>query len=300
MPQETLSLTILFADIAKSTRLYETLGDTIAKNIISTCLSLFSDITIKHHGTVIKTIGDEIMCTFPTADNAVEAGTDMHKALEHMPVIDKLGCTTPNIYVGIHEGPVIREGGDVFGDAVNVAARMVSIAKQRQIITTKQTTEALSPENKSSVQKTDKTTIKGKTGEHSIYEVIWEQHDVTVMLDDDSFDTQQIKCHLELKFGDQILKVDESRPSASLGRQIHNDIAVNNNRISRSHARIEYRRGKFFLIDQSTNGTFVLMQGKKRISLKRDEAHLLGDGLIRLGQEVDPDSPETIHFAIKL
>ncbi|MCD4716691.1 MAG: hypothetical protein K8R45_08115, partial [Desulfobacterales bacterium] len=64
--RETDTLAILFADIAKSTNLYETLGDKIAQNLIGTCLSLFSDVTARYNGTVIKTIGDEIMCTFPT------------------------------------------------------------------------------------------------------------------------------------------------------------------------------------------------------------------------------------------
>ena len=78
MPRETASLAILFADIAKSTNIYETLGDKIAQNIIGTCLSLLGNITQQHKGTVIKTIGDEIMCTFHTANEAVEAAKAMH------------------------------------------------------------------------------------------------------------------------------------------------------------------------------------------------------------------------------
>jgi len=85
-----------------------------------------------------------------------------------------------------------------------------------------------------------------------------------------------------------------------MGRQSHNDVIVNDNRVSRTHARIEYRRGKFVLVDQSSNGTFALIQGKKSISLKRDEATLLGNGIIALGREPDPDSPEIIRFAIKI
>ena len=79
-----------------------------------------------------------------------------------------------------------------------------------------------------------------------------------------------------------------------------NDVVVNDNRVSRSHAKIEYRRGKFVLIDQSTNGTFVLFQGKKPIDIKRDEAPLLGTGIISLGREVNPDSPLSIHYSIKM
>ena len=299
MPREELTLAILFADIAKSTHLYEVLGDTIAKNLIGSCLTLMTKITAEHQGTLIKTIGDEIMCTFPSAQDAIEAGKAMHQALEQMTVEGKPDFEPPNIYVGIQFGPVIREEGDIFGDAVNVAARMVALAKQRQIITTEQAIKSLPPGHQFSVQCIDKTTVKGKSGEFKIYEVIWEEHDVTVMLDD-SFDAQAFKCSLELKCGDQILEVDDSRPITTLGRQPHNDLVVASNRVSRSHARIEYRRGKFVFIDQSSNGSYVAVQGKESIHVRRDEAPLLGTGIIGLGQDVSPDAPEAIHYRIKL
>jgi hypothetical protein len=180
-----------------------------------------------------------------------------------------------------------------------MAARMVSLAKQRQIITTEQTVKALKPDHQSAARCIDKTTIKGKSGEVSIYEVVWERHDLTIMMED-SLGELAVRSRMELQFGDLKIEVDQSRPAATLGRQSHNDVVVNDNRVSRSHARIEYRRGKFVLIDRSTNGTYVLSQGKKGITIRRDEAALLGNGVISLGREVDPGSPMAIHYTIKL
>ena len=299
MPRETTSLAILFADIAKSTYLYETMGDAAAQNLIGTCLSLLSDITQRHNGTVIKTIGDEIMCTFPTANDAVEAAKLMHQDLEQITVPSNPEHGPPNIYVGIHIGPVVKEDNDVFGDAVNVAARMVALAKQRQILTTEETIKALSRENQDAAKCIDRTTIKGKSGEVNIYEIIWEQHDVTVMLDT-ALEDLALRASLELNFCGKIIKIDQNQPSATLGRQSHNDVVVNDNRVSRSHARIEYRRGKFILIDQSTNGTFVVIQNKKNIQLKRDETQLHGNGIIGLGRKVTPDAPMAIQYSIKI
>jgi len=298
MPRETATLAILFADIAKSTHLYETLGNATAQNLIGACISRMADVTIKHGGVVIKTIGDEIMSTFPTAADAVAAGKEMHQAIEQMTLPDQPGFCPPNIYVGIQTGPVVKEEGDVFGDAVNVAARMAALAKQRQILTTEETVKALSPDQRESARCIDRTTIKGKSGEIDIYEIIWEQHDVTVMLDG-SLEDLAIRSRLELSFAGSTIEVDIDRPSATLGRQHHNDIIVNDNRVSRSHARIEYRRGKFVLIDQSSNGTFISIQGRKSIQIKRDEAPLLGSGFIGLGREVTPDSAMAVHFSIK-
>ncbi|MBN2062423.1 MAG: adenylate/guanylate cyclase domain-containing protein [Deltaproteobacteria bacterium] len=299
MTRESITLAILFADVAKSTHLYETLGNTAAKNLIGNCISLFSRLTAQHNGVVIKTIGDEIMCTFPTADNAVEAAIEMNRELETLTLPEMPGVAPPNIYVGFQYGPVIREDNDVFGDAVNVAARMVSLAKQRQIITTGETVNLLSPKHKSATRIIDKTTVKGKSGEIDIHEIVWEQQDATVMVDD-SFDSTTIQSKMELVFQGQRIEVDQNRPSATLGRQNHNDVVVNDNRVSRSHARIEYNRGKFVLIDQSTNGTYALIQNKKTLNLKRDEAPLIGSGIIGLGREVTPDSPLAIHYSIKM
>lgn len=299
MVRENITLAILFADIAKSTHLYETLGNKKAQNIIGSCISLLSRVTTEHNGTLIKTIGDEIMCTFPCADNAVEAAISMNRELELLIIPDMPGVVPPNIYVGIQLGPVIRDDNDVFGDAVNVAARMVAMAKQRQIITTDKTMEELNSQHKGMGRVIDKTTVKGKSGEINIYEILWEQQDATVMVDD-SLEAMKIESRMELEFQGQKIEVDQNRPSVTLGRQNHNDVVVNDTRVSRSHARIEYRRGKFILIDQSTNGTFALIQGKKSIMLRRDEATLLGKGIVGLGREVTDDSPVAIHYSISL
>jgi len=299
MPRETATLAILFADIAKSTHLYETLGNVTAQNLIGDCISRMADVTRTHKGAVIKTIGDEIMSTFPTATDAVNAGKEMHQAIEQMTLPDKPGFCPPNIYVGIQIGPVVKEEGDVFGDAVNVAARMVALAKQRQILTTEETVNALSADLRKSAQFIDRTTIKGKSGEINIYEIVWEQHDVTVMLDG-CLEEMAIRTRIELSFAGSTIDVDIDRPSATLGRQPHNDIVVSDSRVSRSHARIEYRRGKFVLVDQSTNGTFALIQGKKSIQVKRDETTLIGSGVIGLGREVTPESDMAVHFSIKM
>jgi len=298
MGRKTDILAILFADIAKSTHIYETLGDKTAKSLIDACISVLSEVTVKYQGIVIKTIGDEIMCTFPTANDAVEAAVKMHQSLDDMPFPENPDYSSPNIYVGFQFGKVIREGGDVFGDAVNLASRMVTLAKQRQIITTEGTVKLLSKERQMTARCIDQTTVKGKSGGIRIFEVIWEEHDLTVMATT-SQEIAIIQNRLELTFQGQSIKLDENRPSATLGRQGHNDVVVSDSRVSRSHARIEYNRGKFTLIDQSSNGTMVRTQDKKSILLKREEIQLLGTGIIGLGRDVTPESETTVHFAVK-
>jgi hypothetical protein len=83
-----------------------------------------------------------------------------------------------------------------------------------------------------------------------------------------------------------------------MGRQSHNNLVVEDSRVSRSHARIVFRQNEFVLIDHSTNGTYVFVKGEKGMNLKQNELLLQGSGIFGLGRKVAPDSPEAIHYAV--
>lgn len=296
MHRRSTSLAILFADISQSTKIYKTLGNQAGQKLIADCLKLMADVTSQHEGTVVKTIGDEIMCTFPSASHATEAAKGMQESLEQTPVLDKPGIGTVNIRIGIHSGPVIRSSGDVFGDAVIVAARMVALAKARQILTTEQTVEMLAPEARALTRRIDTTRLKGKPEELSIYEVIWAPEDLTIM-SKSALVAPIPQFSLKVRCGDTSIELDQTRPIASLGRHPTNDIVVDEVFVSRWHCRIEYRRGRFVLIDQSTNGTYVLTEGHEIKHVRRDEITLYGHGIIGLGRSMEPDSSVAIHFS---
>lgn len=301
MNQRITKLAVLFADIAKSTELYETIGDKDAQLKIASTLSILSKVAKQCQGTVIKTIGDEIMCAFPNADCAMESAKKMHMALDEASLNPTSGSTPINIYIGFHYGQAVLDKNDVFGEAANIAARMVALAQQRQTLTTEETAKLLSPALQLSTRFIDKTTIKGRSGVTKLYECIWEQHDVTVMMDTSVSTTiPKLKAHLELRFQSRIFEVDEHNPVLTLGRQKHNDLIFKGERVSRSHARIEHRKGRFVIIDKSSNGTYILFEEKKKIHLKREEAQLVGKGVIFLGKKPDDDVSEAIHFEIVL
>ena len=293
MSRESVNCAILFADIAKSSHIYEMLGSELAQAIIDRCLSHLAAVSKRHNGVVVKTIGDAILCTFPTAEDAAKAARQMNRSLVTLAFPEKPGYRAPDIYVGIHYGPVIDEDGEISGDAVNVAGNMAALAKQRQIITTQETVDQLTPATREQVHPIDTATIKGASGDLDIFEIVWKRKG-----DADLAPAQPIR--IELRLGDKVVKVDEQHPTAGLGRQLYNDIVVPSNRASRSHARIEYHRGKFVLIDQSTNGTFVTVQGKPAAEIKRGELVLTGSGLIGLGEEASADAPDAIHYTVKM
>jgi adenylate cyclase len=292
-----IELAILFADVVGSTRLFEAMGDLRARDMVSTCIDVMREATEQHNGTVIKTIGDEVMSTFPSADDALNAAGQMQKQIaahtelrvEGQPVSIRIGC---------HYGPVVLENRDVFGASVHTANRMTSQAKAGQIITTSATVERLSPEWRASVRQIDVATIRGQGGEVALYEVLWQTEDVTSMLPAIALNGREARRprRLRLSVQDTEVILDEQRPHAAIGRADDNDIVIRGNLISRLHARIEFSRNRFTLTDQSTNGTFVQISGEEEAFVRRDSMPIKGEGLIGLGRIPDRDSPLTIHF----
>src|SRR5262245_2609503 len=292
MEQSGTSLAILFADISGSTRLYELLGDVRARELTSRCISILTELTRQHSGTLIKTIGDEVMSTFPSADAAVQAAWAMQESVAAEVVPGEIAV---DIRVGLHYGSALVESTDVFGDAVNVAARIVALAKVKQILTTRQTVELLSPVLRASTRHTDRAPLKGKQEEIDVFEVIWREEDLTRM-EGYQIPSADSQARLQLRFREKEFEVSHSRPVATIGRGQQNDLVVLDALASRMHARIEYRRGKFILLDQSTNGTYVLTDKGEKAYLRREEFILQGSGMISLGRAASPESAEIIHF----
>lgn len=297
MAPKTANLAILFADVSGSTKLFETLGDATARIKVAECLETLAEVTKTHHGTVIKTIGDEIMCTFPTADDAASAACEMHEALLE-DITEGTGgeATVIKIRVGMHFGPAIQEGGDVFGDAVNVAARMAAQAKGGQIITTQSTIDLLKPQQRASSRFVDRAPIKGKKEEIEIYEIIWQEEDVTRMATGLLVEDQKPQVQLKVRYNDKEVMVNKERSQLVMGRSQTCDLPINEKLASRQHVRIEMRRDKFFIIDQSTNGTHVLIEGAEEAFLRREEMPLHGNGKISLGRGFSENPSEVVSF----
>jgi class 3 adenylate cyclase len=119
-----LEVAILFADVVGSTQLYDKFGDTKASETVARCLDVMKDATHQFKGTVIKTIGDEVMATFPTVDEAMGAATQMQTRISSGEDEIKV-----SIRIGCHFGPVVQEQNDIFGAAVHTANRITSQAK---------------------------------------------------------------------------------------------------------------------------------------------------------------------------
>jgi class 3 adenylate cyclase len=290
-----LEVAIVFADVVGSTQLYDKFGDTKASETVASCLEVMKDATYQFNGTVIKTIGDEVMSTFPTVDDAMGASVMMQSRISADSRQE--GSIPVSIRIGCHYGPVVQEQNDIFGAAVHTANRMTSQAKSRQIVISGFTVEQMSPELQKQTRQIDVATVRGRLDEVALFELVWQPEEATNMLPTIEWETKvRNASRLQLSFRDQTIEISDQHKSVTIGRADDNDLVVKGNLISRIHAKVEMRRGKFLLIDQSTNGTFLQNLLGEEVLVRRDSTELGSEGTIGLGRAESPGSSLAIHY----
>lgn len=296
MPQTPLNYTVMFIDFVGSTRLYDVLGDVRAKAIIDEVIGLASSMVVKQGGEVVKIIGDEVMCCFESADAALRSAAAIHEVIEVLP--DKNGFNIA-VRIGCHYGSALKTlDNDMNGDAVNVAARVAALSRARQIILTEQVVEQLDTSLVDKTRLIDRVLVKGKQEKLCIYQFLWAPHDATYMSSSNIELVDDPAGHTEFRlcFEDKEYLLSEESPCLMLGRGNQCDVVVDSHHASRCHALIEYHRGKYKLIDQSTNGTFVTLDGGREIYLRREEVTLWGDGVISIGTVNDLQGRVQLYF----
>ena len=290
-----LEVAILFADVVGSTQMYDKFGDTKASETVSDCLEVMKEATHQFGGTVIKTIGDEVMSTFPSVDEAMNAAVIMqaritadNKQEDRIPVSIRIGC---------HFGPVVQEQNDIFGAAVHTANRMTSQAKAKQIIISGETVELMGKELQKQTRQIDVATVRGRLDEVALFELLWNPDEATSMLPTIEWQNKGQKLSkMVLTFRGTEVEVSDKRKSVNIGRADDNELVIKGNLISRIHAKVEMSRGKFVLVDQSTNGTFLQNVQGDETFVRRDSTALGKEGTIGLGRAEEPGTSMSIHY----
>jgi class 3 adenylate cyclase len=272
-------LSTLFADVVGSTRLYERFGDEAAHAAIEECLDRLKRITAEFDGRTVKTIGDELMAVFPDAQRACMAATEMQWQVQELPPIEDHRI---ELRIAFHHGSAVERDGDVFGDSVNVAARLSELAKGRQIITSAPTLAVCGTELAAAARHLWPVEVRGKSAPVDLYEILWDAADATVTLSA-QWPAAKVARRLRLVYCGHELAIDAGCAQVSIGRDAGNEVVVDAPNASRVHARIEWRRDKFVLIDVSTNGTFVGFEDGRETALRHEELILDGQGSISLG-----------------
>ena len=297
MEKKAVNLAVLFADISGSTRLYERLGNARAAECVALLLKIMRESVLGCAGRVVQTIGDEVLCVFPTALGATQAAVDMQSRVEMQ---ESVSGQRLQIHVGLQFGPVLEKGQDIFGDCVNVAARMVKLAQPSQIIAGGECVEALSEPMKAQTRALHRLMVKGRQQEVDVHEVLWRQgEDMTYMASRPPGPSSEPRVQLRLRHNGKEVVAGPGREQIRLGRESSSDVVIADRKASRDHARIERRHDKFVLIDVSSNGTFVTFHGEPEMAVKREEVLLHGRGSISFGHPYSADPTEVAAFDVE-
>jgi adenylate cyclase len=278
---------ILFADVVGSSRIYERLGDTRAHAIINQCFRIMGECVQGHRGVVVKTIGDELMAAFSAAHQPFSCAVDIRRRFNEMPPLPLAdGEMRVAVRIGFHFGSAMREQEDFFGDTVNIAARMVGLAKANQILTTGEVMDLLPASQKAMGLEFGQIEVRGRAVPVRIAQIPIEapQQNATVLRFGQSTEAARAGGEIRLVFEGRDWAVPANVRSIVFGRDPASDMILKSPHVSRSHATIERRRDKFFLVDHSTNGTSLLIGTQRPVVLLREEFGLVESGRIAFGR----------------
>ena len=298
MDETVQKLAILYADVSGSTRIYEKYGDTIARRDIKTCIDIVVDIISQHDGKLVKTIGDEAMCSFTNPVMAAISASEIHETLQEASEDGKFEIGEMHVKIGWHYGPIERRGSEIIGEAPVTAQQVIKLAKADEILTSEQSVHLLPDDMQENAHLIETLEAEAYVGKLNVYTMPWEESDEVTKFgggEPSKKDISQTSI-LILSYHDQSVRLDPERPHCTIGRSHENDLSVNGKFTSRLHAEIAYKHGSFHLKDVSTNGTSVVHSDGRVERLRREELFINGEGTICFGGLPEEDPGASVSF----
>jgi class 3 adenylate cyclase len=297
---QTVHCTVLFADLRGSTSLYESLGNAEAASVVTHSVNVVARIVEEHGGQVIKTLGDGLMAIFDDPPDGVHAAEEVHESLDRV-IGSGRTSRRPALRVqfAMAHGEIIQVGHDVFGDAVNVAARLLDHAGDNETLATAQTLQCLPRDLCGRFRRLERLHLRGRLEPVEIWKLDARRgvDALSTMFGDTAPTTVPDGLRLTVEGQARIHSV-RNLPII-LGRSHEATYCIDDNRISRLHARIEWSAGNFQLTDLSSNGTYVRFGRQSQIvTLRRGTCTLHGRGVIALGVNPTLPTAPSVNFEV--
>lgn len=297
--------TVLFADLRGSTALFETLGNAEATSVVTHCTSMLARTVAACSGHVVKTLGDGLMAVFDDSSSAFESAIQMHDTLEALVSRGQQrgassGLKALRLQVAMARGEVVEMAGDCYGDAVNVAARLLDHAGDNETLVTAEVQAGLPATMRSRLRSLDRIVLRGRAEPVQVHVLGGRRGggDAPVtQFAAETIDTRGPDA-LRLAWSHVDRLCAASQMPVVLGRGPQSAFRVDDSRVSRSHARVDWHGGSFQLTDLSYNGTFVRFADGEIVSLRRGSCTLHGSGLIGLGAQPADDGSSSVQFEV--
>jgi len=211
------------------------------------------------------------------------------------------------IRIGVASGEVEIVAGDCFGDAVNVAARLSDLTGPHQIWANAESLVHVNLRDGIRMRALGPITIRGRAEPCLAYQVEWKEGESTEFLTMQAgldtrvgdIPTDALGGQIELTWVDTNKVFKSFEMPVHIGRVREVEFLVNDPRVSRTHARIDWRNGSVMLVDVSTYGVWVRFAGATSdLILRREECVLHGRGEIALGASFSDLSVPTVRFSV--
>ena len=292
--------TVVFADLVGSTSMFERLGDETASRFVTQLISVLSRIFEQHHGRVVKLLGDGLFVVFPKEGDALAACVAIQKQLMNKPVYAGGTGNPVQMQMGIESGEVVEIDGDCYGDAVNSAARLADLAGAAQILASQRVRIALVPWQQAQLRSLGPIYLRGKSEATEVFRVDWhEEFDSEATVMGVSLYKASADSFLEISAGGQTVRLLPRGEKLTLGRATTASLTLNDGRVSRVHATIEWRGGHYVLCDTSSFGTWVYVgQPSEPVVLRRTECYLVGQGQLALGCDRNVEDAPLVQFSV--
>ena len=295
--------TVVFADLAGSTALFEALGNEEAAALVTRLTSDIAACVVEHHGRVVKKLGDGVLGVFQGAEDALAASVALMRR-HQLWLQARSSEPQVAIHVGLASGEVVEMDGDCYGDAVNLAARLCDLAGEGEVWATEAVVAGQREAHGMGFVRLGHVEVRGKAEPQLMYQVEWREGerdgstihaDLISELNGATVDGAQV--HLQGPDG-STLPVTSMVP-VQLGRAPESDLYLSDPRVSRVHARVQWRQGAFVLTDLSSYGTWVRFDGSETpVQLRRDNCLLHGAGEIALGVPFTESTAPVVSFQV--
>jgi adenylate cyclase len=302
----SLQTTVVFTDLFGSTRVFEALGNVKATQAVTQITTWITKLVELHGGRVVKTLGDGVLALFDNNRAAIDAVVALQRNHKKNMMLVPQGSRLP-IRIGVASGAVEIVDGDCYGDAVNVAARLSDLSGPQQIWVNGAALENVQEEESVRFRMLGPIHIRGRAEPCTVFQVDWQEDVSSDFLTmhaelDPSFESGKkdiLGGEIELSLLDNRKLFRSFELPIHIGRVRQAEFCVADPRVSRTHARVDWRKGSVILVDLSSYGCWVRFSGGGAdLLLRRDECALHGRGEIALGSSFADLSAPIVSFSV--
>ena len=298
--------TVVFTDLFGSTSVYEALGNAQATQAVTQVTNWIATTIGAHGGRVVKLLGDGVLALFRNNRSAINAVVEIQRKHQERMARVAVAHRLP-IRIGVACGDVEMVKDDCYGDAVNVAARLSDLSGANQIWANSAALEGINEAEGVRFRVLGPISIRGRAEPCTVHQVDWEddaasslltmQSDMVPLFDPTEVDT--LGGQIELTWLDTKKSFKSFDLPIHIGRLRQAEFVVDDPRVSRTHARIDWRNGSMILVDLSSYGCWLRFAGDgSDLLLRREECVLHGQGEISLGSSFADLSAPTLRFSV--